>query len=50
LRVFDRNALAPGLEAAGPAAVEEESATTLVLSAQRLKVGQFGVLDIFLYP
>jgi N-methylhydantoinase A len=47
LRVFGRNVLAPDFEVAGPAIVEEDSATTVILPGQRLKVDQFGVLHIF---
>jgi N-methylhydantoinase A len=44
--VYARDALSPGAEAAGPALVEEPTATTLVLPGQSLRVDPHGLLVI----
>ena len=45
-RVFDRDALQPGFEAAGPAVIEEYGSTTLVWPGDRFRVGAMGELRI----
>ena len=45
-RVFDRDLLPPGFEAAGPVIVEEPSSTTLVCPGQRVRVDELGFLRI----
>jgi N-methylhydantoinase A/oxoprolinase/acetone carboxylase beta subunit len=38
-QIFDRDALAPGFDAAGPAIIEEYGSTTLVWPGDRFEVG-----------
>ena len=45
-RVYDRDLLPPGFEAAGPVIVEEPSSTTLVCPGQRVRVDDLGFLRI----
>jgi N-methylhydantoinase A len=46
--VFDRDALAPGMTLAGPALIEESSATTVVDCEAAVRVDRFGSLSITL--
>jgi N-methylhydantoinase A len=45
-RVLQRDALAPGFEAAGPAVIEEYGSTTLVWPGDRFKIGAMGEIRI----
>jgi N-methylhydantoinase A len=45
-RVFERDALAAGFEAAGPAVIEEYGSTTLVWPGDRFKIGAMGEIRI----
>ena len=45
-RIFERDLLPPGFDAAGPLIVEELSANTLVHPGQRLRVDELGFLHI----
>jgi N-methylhydantoinase A len=38
-QIFDRDALAPGFNAAGPAVIEEYGSTTLVWPGDRFEIG-----------
>ena len=45
-RIFERDLLPAGFEAAGPLIVEEPSATTIVHPGQQLRVDELGFLHI----
>ena len=45
-RVFDRDALQPGFEAAGPAVIEEYGSTTLIWPGDRFRIGAMGEIRI----
>jgi N-methylhydantoinase A len=45
-RVFERDALAAGFEAQGPAVIEEYGSTTLVWPGDRFKIGAMGEIRI----
>jgi len=45
-RVFERDALAAGFEAAGPAVIEEYGSTTLVWPGDRFRIGTMGEIRI----
>jgi N-methylhydantoinase A len=45
-QVFDRDALAPGFAAAGPAVIEEYGSTTLIWPGDRFRIGAMGEISI----
>ena len=45
-QVFDRDALAPGFAAAGPAVIEEYGSTTLIWPGDRFRIGAMGEIRI----
>jgi len=45
-KVYDRNALAPGFEAPGPAIIEEYGSTTLIWPGDRFAIGDLGEIRI----